>query len=169
MAGYRQRIFEKMKATAKCSQELTADQAIRLTDEFPPLKSGWDMIPIIESIICDIPRTFIVNMGNGGNFWDGIPLDFEGEHKRWLTFGVPRVWDLLSALSALAAHEYGREPRFLELLQLVLEQQNADGRWLCGSVSRTYPLEKRNRPSKWVTLDVLRLLRNLGYPFSFPA
>ncbi|MDZ4158302.1 MAG: hypothetical protein U1B80_00805, partial [Anaerolineaceae bacterium] len=30
--------------------------------------------------------------------------DFECEHKRWLTFGVPRVWDLLSALKALAAH-----------------------------------------------------------------
>jgi hypothetical protein len=99
----------------------------------------------------------------------GAPYDFEGEHKRWFTFGVPRAWDLLSALSALAAHGYGRETRFLALLELVLDKQNEEGRWLCGSVSRTYPLEKRNRPSKWVTLDVLRLLKTLGHKFSLPA
>jgi hypothetical protein len=96
-------------------------------------------------------------------------LDFVGEHKRWFTFGVPRAWDLLSALSTLAAHGYGREPRFLELLELVLDKQNEEGRWLCGSVSRTYPLEKRNRPSKWVTLDVFRLLKILGHRFRYSS
>ncbi len=35
----------------------------------------------------------------------------------------------------------------------------AGTRRICGSVSRTWPLEKRNRPSKWVTLDALRLLQ----------
>jgi hypothetical protein len=85
--------------------------------------------------------------------------DFEGEHKRWFTFGVPRAWDLLSALRALAAHGYARDPRFRPLLDLFLARQDERGRWLCGSVSRTWPLEKRNRPSKWVTLDALRLLK----------
>jgi len=85
--------------------------------------------------------------------------DFEGEHKRWFTFGVPRAWDLLSALRALAAHGYARDPRFAPLLDLFLARQDERGRWLCGSVSRTWPLEKRNRPSKWVTLDALRLLK----------
>ena len=84
--------------------------------------------------------------------------DFQGEHKRWLTFGVPRSWDLLSALLALAAHGYARDSRFAPLSELVLAQQDEGGRWRCGSVSRTWPLEKRNRPSKWVTLDALRLL-----------
>ncbi|MFL7793983.1 MAG: hypothetical protein AB8I69_17710 [Anaerolineae bacterium] len=88
--------------------------------------------------------------------------DFEGEHKRWLTFGVPRVWDLLSALRVLAAHGYGQDPRFGPLLDLVLARQDEQGRWLCGSVSRTWPLEKRNRPSKWVTLGALRLLRRMS-------
>ena len=89
----------------------------------------------------------------------GADYDFAGEHKRWLTFGVPRAWDLLSALLALAAHGYGRDRRFRPLLDLVLAQQDEQGRWRCGSVSRTWPLEKRNRPSKWVTLDALRLLK----------
>ena len=95
--------------------------------------------------------------------------DFGGEHKRWLTFGVPRTWDLLSALRALAqhpergrgmaAHGYAQDPRFAPLLDRFLACQDEQGRWLCGSVSRTWPLEKRNRPSKWITLDALRLLR----------
>ncbi len=88
--------------------------------------------------------------------------DFGGEHKRWLTFGVPRAWDLLSALRALAAHGYARDLRFLPLLQLVLGRQDGQGRWLCGSVSRTWPIEKRNQPSKWVTLDALRVLKQAG-------
>ena len=87
------------------------------------------------------------------------PYDFEGEHKRWFTFGVPRGWDLLSALNALAAHGYARDARFLALLKQVVDRQNEQGRWLCGSVSRTWPVEKRNQPSKWVTLDVLRVLK----------
>jgi hypothetical protein len=87
--------------------------------------------------------------------------DFEGEHKRWLTFGVPRGWDLLSALRALAAHGCARDPRFAPLLDVFLSRQDNRGRWTCGSVSRTWPLEKRNRPGKWVTLDALRLLRAL--------
>ena len=85
--------------------------------------------------------------------------DFEGEHKRWLTFGVPRAWDLISALGALASHGFGQDPKFAALLDLVLQRQDAQGRWMCGSVSRTWPLEKRNRPSKWVTLDALRALK----------
>jgi len=88
--------------------------------------------------------------------------DFEGEHKRWLTFGVPRAWDVLSALRALAAHGYADDPRFAPLLELLLDQQDEQGRWRCGSVSRTWPLEKRNRPSKWVTLDALRLLKAIA-------
>jgi hypothetical protein len=85
--------------------------------------------------------------------------DFEGEHKRWLTFGVPHGWDLLSALKALAAHGYAQDPRFVPLLKLILALQDEQGKWLCGSVSRTWPIEKRNRPSKWITLDALRLLK----------
>ena len=88
--------------------------------------------------------------------------DLEGEHKRWFTFGVPRAWDLLSALKALAAHGYAYDARFVPLLRLLLNRQDHQGRWSCGSVSRTWPIEKRNRPSKWVTLDALRVLKQAG-------
>ncbi len=87
---------------------------------------------------------------------------FEGEHKRWLTFGVPRAWDLLSMLKALAAHGYAHDKRFALFLKLLLNCQNDQGRWLCGSVSRTWPIEKRSQPSKWITLDALRVLKEAG-------
>ena len=54
--------------------------------------------------------------------------DFKGGHKRWLTFGVPRGWDLLSALRALVAHGYAGDPRFPPLLQLVLTRRAEQGR-----------------------------------------
>ena len=88
--------------------------------------------------------------------------DFQGEHKRWLTLGVPRAWDLLSALKALAVHGYAHDARFEPLLGLLLERQAGQGRWQCGSVSRTWPIEKRNQPSKWITLDALRVLKQAG-------
>jgi hypothetical protein len=88
--------------------------------------------------------------------------DFDGEHRRWFTFGVPRAWDLLSALKALAAHGYARDARFASLFKLLLNRQDEQGRWLCGSVSRTWPVEKRNQPSKWITLDALRVLQQAG-------
>ena len=89
-------------------------------------------------------------------------VDFEGEHKRWLTFAVPRAWDLLSALKALSVHGYAHDARFEPLLKRVLDLQEGHGRWKCGSVSRTWPIEKRNQPSKWVTLDALRVLKQAG-------
>ena len=88
--------------------------------------------------------------------------DFRGEHKRWLTFGVPRAWDLLSALKTLAAHGYACDPRFGLLLEVFLNSQDGQGRWQCGSVSRTWLIEKRNHPSKWITLDALRVLKVAG-------
>jgi hypothetical protein len=91
-----------------------------------------------------------------------VKYDFAGEHKRWLTFGVPRAWDLLSALKALAAHGYAHDARFVSLLKLLLNRQDEQGRWLCGSVSRTWPIERRNQPSKWITLDALRALKQAG-------
>ena len=65
-----------MKATASWSQELAARKSVRLTDQFPPEKSGWDMIPIIESLTCDIERIFIINQANQGCLVEGIPQDF---------------------------------------------------------------------------------------------
>ncbi|HEY45127.1 MAG TPA: hypothetical protein G4O11_14200 [Anaerolineae bacterium] len=91
--------------------------------------------------------------------------DFEGEHKRWLTFRVPQGWDLLSAIQMIGVHGFGVDPRLHPLLDRVLSLQDEQGRWKCGSVTQNWPLDRRNRPSKWVTLYALRALKAIGYEF----
>jgi len=41
--------------------------------------SDEPMIPLVESIACDIPRVHIVNIKNTNGFVPGIPTDFEVE------------------------------------------------------------------------------------------
>ncbi len=58
---------------------LAADDTQKVTDHFEPRMSGQSMIPIIESIVCDIPRVQIVNIPNAGELLPGVPEDFEVE------------------------------------------------------------------------------------------
>jgi hypothetical protein len=91
--------------------------------------------------------------------------DFEGEHKRWLSVKVPQAWDLMSAIQMLGTHGFGKDPRLQPLIDLMLSLPDEQGRWKCGSVTQNWPLDKRNRPSKWVTLYALRALKAIGYEF----
>lgn len=58
---------------------IAADESVAVTDRFPPRKSGESIIPIVESIVCDVPRVFIVNIPNSAGFVPGVPRDFEVE------------------------------------------------------------------------------------------
>ena len=71
--------FKRVAGVPTDNRRLADDQTARLVELFPLEKSGEPMIPIIESLVCDIPRTFIVNMLNTGNYVPGIPHDFEVE------------------------------------------------------------------------------------------
>ncbi|NTV84770.1 MAG: alpha-glucosidase/alpha-galactosidase, partial [Bacteroidales bacterium] len=51
----------------------------KMTDYLPPRKSAEQMVPIIESIACDLPRTYIVNVLNAGGYVPGIPVNFAVE------------------------------------------------------------------------------------------
>jgi alpha-galactosidase len=55
------------------------DPQARMTEYLKPEASGEEMVPIIESIACDIPRTFIVNIPNRGELVLGVPADFAVE------------------------------------------------------------------------------------------
>ena len=58
---------------------IAADESIKVTDHFPAQASGESMVSLIESIACDIPRVFTVNIQNKGDFVPGVPRDFEVE------------------------------------------------------------------------------------------
>jgi alpha-galactosidase len=70
---------EKNAADFKYIARSDRDPVVKVTEYFPPRVSGEPMIPIVESISCDIPRVIIGNIQNRGDFVPGIPRDFEVE------------------------------------------------------------------------------------------
>jgi hypothetical protein len=78
------------------------------------------------------------------------------------------VSNVLEALQALAEAGRGADPRLGDALHLVLSKQDRWGRWkmeysLNGKMWAD--IEKKGRPSKWVTLQALRTLKRIygGY------
>lgn len=73
--GYFRHTAERVTAIARWA----ADESIRVSDQIAPVMSGESMVPLIESIACDISRVYIVNILNCGEYVSGVPTDFEVE------------------------------------------------------------------------------------------
>jgi alpha-galactosidase len=103
-----------------------------VSESFPPEHSGEVMVPMIESIACDVPRVLIGNVLNGGDFVPGIPRDFaveiptlvskrgiEGiQTKRLPDAVLAQIWrDRVGPVTIeLAAYDEGSRERLLELI-----------------------------------------------------
>lgn len=59
--------------------EVAGDPATKVTSAFPPTRSGEVTVSLIESIACNIPRVFIVNLMNREELVQGVPSNFEVE------------------------------------------------------------------------------------------
>jgi hypothetical protein len=86
----------------------------------------------------------------------------------WFKFGFPlSYWsDVLEIAGVLAALGYDAGPRLSNLHQLILSKQDRHGRWrLENSLNGKMwiDIERRGKPSKWVTLRVLRVLKQIGH------
>ena len=82
---------------------------------------------------------------------------------KWLKFGFPTIWDsdALEVLMLLTRLGY-RDPRMEEAVELVLTKQNDQGQWMLENTFNgrvQVNIEKKGKPSKWVTLNALRALR----------
>ena len=82
----------------------------------------------------------------------------------WFKFGFPLSYtsDVLETLLALTEAGYARDPRLKNAYALVESKRGADGRWLLGHNlnSRTWKaIETQGKPSKWITLRALRVLK----------
>ncbi|MBN1978969.1 MAG: nitrogen fixation protein NifH [Anaerolineae bacterium] len=85
----------------------------------------------------------------------------------WFKFGYPLgyVTDVLLNLEALAEAGCGGDPRLDEAVELVLSKQDARGRW---PMEYSYngkmwiDVEEKGRPSKWVTLRAVRVLKRMA-------
>ncbi|MBI4758328.1 MAG: hypothetical protein HY783_04935 [Chloroflexi bacterium] len=85
----------------------------------------------------------------------------------WFKFGFPLSYtsDVLEALFALGEAGCGRDPRLKNAIALVLSKRDADGRWamkhsLNGKMWAD--IEVKGKPSKWVTLRALKVLKMAG-------
>lgn len=97
------------------------------------------------------------------------PFGFgERPSSSWFKFGYPigYVADVLQNLEALAALGQGQDPRLARALEMVEGKQDPQGRWkleysLNGKMWAD--IEKKGKPSKWITLRALRVLK-AAYP-----
>jgi hypothetical protein len=94
----------------------------------------------------------------------------EKPSPRWFEFGFPLQFDsdILEVLGLLAPYIAPEDERIQPGLQLILEKQDAAGRWPCekhpkgGSwMNKFVDLEEIGQPSKWVTLHALKMLKTL--------
>ena len=71
--------FTWVDHVARENYRISRDPSARMTDYLKPEPSGEQMVPIIEFIALDKPRTFIVNIPNRDGYVPGIPADFAVE------------------------------------------------------------------------------------------
>jgi hypothetical protein len=84
----------------------------------------------------------------------------------WLNFGFPTLWktDALEMLGVLVKLGY-QDDRMQDAVDLVISKQDEQGRW---KMEKSWNprllvgLEKDNKPSKWITLQALRVLKGIN-------
>lgn len=88
-----------------------------------------------------------------------------------LKLRFPMGWhtDALDMLDGVTAAGVTDDRRLADALAVVLSKQDADGRWpleetfpVSGSGAMLCEIEKKGRPSKWITLRALRVLQRIG-------
>jgi len=113
---------------------LSKDSSRKVAEVFPPQKSGEIIVPLVESIACDIPRVLQANIQNTGDFVPGVPQNFEIEvpalvSKRGIqgirTDGLPKALisyilrDRVAPVEVeLEAYVTGSKERLLELIMM---------------------------------------------------
>lgn len=71
--------FTSGEAMVANIQRVVQDTSAKVTEAFPPGESDELMVPLIEALLCDIPRVLIGNVGNAGEYVPGVPRDFAVE------------------------------------------------------------------------------------------
>jgi len=85
----------------------------------------------------------------------------------WFRLGFPlSYWsDVLETVSNLVELGYGVDPRLRSGLQWIVGKQDDNGRWKLGNSlngKMWVYIEAKGKPSKWVTLRALRVLKGAG-------
>jgi hypothetical protein len=118
----------------------------------------------------------------GAEFYLDRELSNEGPRRYvpWLRFHYPvhYYYDVLDGLDVITGLGYADDKRLLPALSLLEKKRRPDGRWLLDAVHpdmglgagyrmdkskvRPLALEEAKKPSKWITMCALRVLRRIG-------
>ncbi len=84
--------------------------------------------------------------------------------SNWFKFGFPLSYssDVLELTGVLVDLEYGHDPRLVNALKLILSKQDDHGRWTLEHTlngKSLVDIEQKGKPSKWITLRALRILK----------
>ena len=140
------------------------------------LPCGWGAVKALKALVAvpEAARTPDVQQAieHGAAFvlrHDVAKADFPYTEKissAWFKLGFPlSYWsDVLETLTVLVAVGYGGDGRLEEAYDWLLGKQDANGRWkLENSLNGKMwiDIEKRGRPSKWITLRALRVVKGV--------
>jgi hypothetical protein len=98
----------------------------------------------------------------------GYPTGFTDKPSQsWFRFGFPvfYVTDVLQTAEALSEAGYGGDSRLAATYDLILGKRDGKGRWKMeyAYTGKTWAdVEERGKPSKWVTLRAMRVLKAGG-------
>jgi len=73
------RFFASGEAEVAKIKQISSDKTIKVTDHFKPVHSHEVIVPVIESLLCDVPRVLIGNVANRGEYVPGVPRDYAVE------------------------------------------------------------------------------------------
>jgi hypothetical protein len=112
------------------------------------LQAGADFLLSRDPVVADYPYTQRVS-------------------STWFKLGFPlSYWsDVLETVANLVELGYGDDPRLKPAIEWIVTQQDGQGRWkLRNSLNGKMwaEIEARGKPSKWVTLRALRVLKRAG-------
>jgi alpha-galactosidase len=68
-------------------KRISDDKSVRVTDHFEPVHSHEVIVPVIESLLADVPRVLIGNVANCGDYVPGVPRDFAVEAPIFINGG----------------------------------------------------------------------------------
>ena len=85
----------------------------------------------------------------------------------WVKLVVPMSYwsDVLETVANLVDLGYGSDPRLQPALEWILARQDGQGRWKLGNSlngKMWVDIEAKGKPSKWITLRALRVLKRVG-------
>jgi len=86
-------------------------------------------------------------------------------NSKWLNLGFPWFfYDILRGLSVVTRLGYSGDERLKDAFDILLQKQIKNGKWLLERTpsGRTHTnLEQKGKPSKWITLHALKVIRRV--------